>query len=53
MRRAAGSALIGLDGLFRPAVRHVATVTREAAVHRDADEAGDGDPSPRIAPRDE
>ena len=41
MRRAAGAALIGVDGLFRPAVRHVATVTREAAVLRDGDEAGD------------
>ena len=42
IRRAAGSALVGLDGLFRPAARHVATVTREAAVHREADESGDG-----------
>ena len=42
IRRAAGSALIGLDGLFRPAARHVATVTREAAVHREADDSGDG-----------
>jgi hypothetical protein len=44
-RRAAGSALVGLDGLFRPAARHVAAVTREAAVHREADAGGDG-PSP-------
>jgi hypothetical protein len=44
-RRAAGSALVGLDGLFRPAARHVAAVTREAAVHREADAEGDG-PSP-------
>jgi hypothetical protein len=28
MRRAAGAALIGVDGLFRPAARHVAAVTR-------------------------
>ena len=42
MRRAAGSMLIGVDGLFRPAARHVATVVREAAVHRDRDEAADG-----------
>jgi hypothetical protein len=42
MRRAAGSMLIGVDGLFRPAARHVATVVREAAVHRDGDEGGDG-----------
>jgi hypothetical protein len=42
MRRAAGSMLIGVDGLFRPAARHVATVTREAAVHREEDEGGDG-----------
>jgi hypothetical protein len=27
IRRAAGSMLIGVDGLFRPAARHVATVT--------------------------
>jgi hypothetical protein len=43
-RRAAGSALIGLDGLFRPAARHVAEVTQEAAVHREADDEGDGGP---------
>ena len=43
--RAAGSALVGLDGLFRPAARHVAAVTREAAVHREADAEGEG-PSP-------
>ena len=42
MRRAAGSALIGVDGLFRPAARHIATVTREAAVLRDDGEEGDG-----------
>ena len=42
MRRAAGSMLIGVDGLFRPAARHVAAVTREAAVHREADDDGDG-----------
>lgn len=42
IRRAAGSALIGLDGLFRPAARHVATVAREAAVQRESDESGDG-----------
>ena len=42
MRRAAGSVLIGVDGLFRPAARHVATVVREAAVHRDSDEGGEG-----------
>ena len=41
MRRAAGSMLIGVDGLFRPAARHVATVTREAAVHRETDADGD------------
>jgi hypothetical protein len=46
IRRAAGSALVGLDGLFRPAARHVATVTREAAVHREADESGGGPDSP-------
>jgi hypothetical protein len=46
MRRAAGSMLIGVDGLFRPAARHVATVTREAIVHRDADDNGDGGPLP-------
>ena len=40
MRRAAGSMLIGVDGLFRPAARHVATVTREAAVHREGSDAG-------------
>jgi hypothetical protein len=52
MRRAAGSALIGVDGLFRPAARHIATVTREAAVLRDDGEEGDGsDPSRRIASR--
>lgn len=45
MRRAAGSMLIGVDGLFRPAARHVATVTREAAVQREADHDGDGDDS--------
>jgi hypothetical protein len=45
MRRAAGSMLIGVDGLFRPAARHVATVTREAVVHREGDEEGDG-PTP-------
>jgi hypothetical protein len=44
MRRAAGSMLIGIDGLFRPAARHVAAVTREVAVHREGDEAGDGGP---------
>jgi hypothetical protein len=48
-RRAAGSALVGLDGLFRPAARHVATVTQEAAVHREADHDGDGGP-PAPAP---
>ena len=42
MRRAAGAALIAVDGLFRPSIRHVATVTREAAVLRDGDETGDG-----------
>jgi hypothetical protein len=42
MRRAAGSTLIGIDGLFRPAARHVATVTRQAAVHRDGSDQGDG-----------
>jgi hypothetical protein len=41
MRRAAGSVLIGVDGLFRPAARHVATVVREAAVHRDSDEGAE------------
>jgi hypothetical protein len=46
IRRAAGSVLVGLDGLFRPAARHVATVTREAAVHRDADDSGDGPCAP-------
>ena len=45
MRRAAGSALIGVDGLFRPAARHIATVTREAAVQRDDGESGDGSSS--------
>jgi hypothetical protein len=52
MRRAAGSALIGVDGLFRPAARHIATVTREAAVLRDDGESG-GDPSGRIVSRTE
>jgi hypothetical protein len=42
MRRAAGTMLVGIDGLFRPAARHVATVTREAAVHRDGADDGDG-----------
>ena len=42
LRRAAGSALVGVDGLFRPAARHVAAVTREAAVHREADDDGAG-----------
>jgi hypothetical protein len=42
MRRAAGSVLIGVDGLFRPAARHVAAVVREAAVHRGSDERGEG-----------
>jgi hypothetical protein len=53
MRRAAGSALIGIDGMFRPAARHVATVTREAAVLRDDGDEGDGsgDPSQRIVRR--
>ena len=41
MRRAAGSMLIGVDGLFRPAARHVATVVREAAVHREREQGGD------------
>ena len=50
MRRAAGSMLIGVDGLFRPAARHVATVTREAAVHRDASDEGDGSDQGRRAP---
>ena len=45
LRRAAGSALVGVDGLFRPAARHVAAVTREAAVHREADPGSD-QPSP-------
>jgi hypothetical protein len=45
MRRAAGSALVGLDGLFRPAARHVSEVTRSATVHREADDEGDGGPS--------
>jgi hypothetical protein len=55
MRRAAGSALIGVDGLFRPAARHIATVTREAAVLRDdgAEGDGSGDPSRRIVARTE
>ncbi len=42
MRRAAGSMLIGVDGLFRPAARHVAEVVREVAVHREADDDSDG-----------
>ena len=46
MRRAAGSMLIGVDGLFRPAARHVAAVTREVAVHRESDDEGDGGPTP-------
>ena len=51
MRRAAGSALIGVDGLFRPAARHVATVVREAAVLREADDDGDGKtPPPSASP---
>lgn len=51
MRRAAGSMLIGVDGLFRPAARHVATVTREAAVHRETDADGDDrDPAKRRHP---
>ena len=50
IRRAAGSVLVGLDGLLRPAARHVATVTREAAVHREADESGD-DPDPAVPRR--
>jgi hypothetical protein len=45
IRRAAGSALVGLDGLFRPAARHVSEVTLSAAVHREADDEGDGGPS--------
>ena len=45
IRRAAGSALVGLDGLFRPAARHVTEVTQSAAVHREADDEGDGGPS--------
>jgi len=49
LRRAAGSALVGVDGLFRPAARHVAAVTREAAVHREADDDGAG-ASPGAAP---
>lgn len=55
MRRAAGAALIGVDGLFRPAARHIATVTREAAVLRDDGDEGDGsgDPSRRIVFRTE
>jgi hypothetical protein len=51
MRRAAGSMLVGVDGLFRPAARHVATVTREAIVHRDADDTGDGRPLPPVLDR--
>jgi hypothetical protein len=39
--------LMGVDGLFRPAARHVATVTREAAVHREDDAGSDGLPPPR------
>jgi hypothetical protein len=50
MRRAAGSMLIGVDGLFRPAARHVATVTREAVVHRDASGEGDGSDLGRRVP---
>jgi len=55
MRRAAGSMLIGVDGLFRPAARHIATVTREAAVLRDEEDEGDGtgNPSRRIPSRTE
>lgn len=45
IRRAAGSALVGVDGLFRPAARHVSEVTLSAAVHREADDEGDGGPS--------
>jgi hypothetical protein len=45
IRRAAGSALVGLDGMFRPAARHVTEVTLSAAVHREADDEGDGGPS--------
>lgn len=45
IRRAAGSALVGLDGLFRPAARHVSEVALSAAVHREADDEGDGGPS--------
>ena len=53
MRRAAGSMLIGVDGLFRPAARHVATVVREAAVHRDDADEGDGfDRVTPVAPSD-
>ena len=48
MRRAAGSMLIGVDGLFRPAARHVATVVREAAVHRE--DTGEGDGFDRATP---
>jgi hypothetical protein len=44
IRRAAGSALVGLDGMFRPAARHVTEVTLSAAVHREADDEGDGGP---------
>jgi hypothetical protein len=50
MRRAAGSMLIGVDGLFRPAARHVAAVTREVAVHRESDDEGDGGGPPRPLP---
>ena len=42
--------LVGVDGLFRPGARHIATVTREASVHRDADDEGDG-PTPGIPAR--
>jgi hypothetical protein len=49
LRRGAGSMLIGVDGLFRPAARHVAAVTREVAVHRERDDDGDGGP-PRDRP---
>ena len=47
MRRAAGSMLIGVDGLVRPAARHIAAVTREVAVHRESDEDGEDGPPPR------
>jgi hypothetical protein len=53
IRRAAGSALVGLDGLFRPAARHIVGVTREAAVHREADESGDGGETPTRPPASE